>query len=90
MLEFFEFIFEQGLIDIPLVGSSFTWFNNHDPLVWSRIDRYLFSLDWEAHFPDISQGRLPRVLFDHSPLLLDCIDVIWSIRYFMFKNIWLK
>lgn len=30
ILEFSEFIFEQGLMDIPLVGENFTWSNNCD------------------------------------------------------------
>jgi hypothetical protein len=28
MLEFFNFIYEQVLMDIPLVGGSFTWSSN--------------------------------------------------------------
>lgn len=54
MLEFSEFIFEQDLMDIPLVGGIFTWSNNRDPPAWSRIDKFLLSLDWEAHFLDVS------------------------------------
>jgi hypothetical protein len=78
MLEFPKFIFEHGLMDLPLVGSSFTWFDNRDPLVWSRIDRFLLSPDWEAYFPGVCQGRLLRVLSDHFSSLLDCVDVVRS------------
>jgi hypothetical protein len=51
MLEFSEFIFDQGLMDIPLVGGNFTWFKNRDPLVWSRIDWFLLFPNWEAYDP---------------------------------------
>jgi hypothetical protein len=90
MLEFSKFIFEQGLMDIPLVGENFTWSNNRDSLSWSRIDRFLLSPDWEAQFLDVSQRRLPRILLDHFPLLLDCGVVVRSSRYFKFENMWLK
>lgn len=77
-------------MDIPLVGGSFMWFGNHDSLLWSRIDRFLLSPDWEAHCFYVSQCRLPRVLSDHFPLLLDCVDVVTSRGYFKFENMWLN
>jgi hypothetical protein len=30
MLELFDFNFEQGLMDLPLVGGTFTWSNNRN------------------------------------------------------------
>jgi hypothetical protein len=44
MVEFYEFICEQGPIDIPLVGGRFTWSNC---CTWSKIDRFLLSTEWE-------------------------------------------
>jgi hypothetical protein len=35
MLEFSDFISEQGPMDLPLVGGSFTWSNNQDISFWS-------------------------------------------------------
>jgi hypothetical protein len=75
-------------MDIPLVGGKFTWSNNNK--CWSRIDRFLFSSDWEKQFPHVVQMRLPRVLSDHYPLLLDCGVSNRSGRYFKFENMWLK
>jgi len=54
MMHFSEIIFDQGLMDIPLVDESFTWSNNRDSQVWSRIDRFLLSTKWEEQFPDVS------------------------------------
>jgi endonuclease/exonuclease/phosphatase family metal-dependent hydrolase len=72
MMDFLDFISAQGLMDIPLVGGQFTWLNNQENEIWSRIDRFLFSLDWEDHYPTVAQRRLSRLLCDHFPLLLDC------------------
>jgi len=52
MEEFSEFIFVERLVDIPLQGGQFTWSNN---LVWSKIDRFLLSSEWEEHYPEVSQ-----------------------------------
>jgi hypothetical protein len=59
MREFSDFIFEQGLMDIPLVGGKFTWSNNNCS---SRINRFSFFSDWEEQFPDVAQRRLHRLL----------------------------
>lgn len=65
MSEFSDFIFDQGLMDIPLVGGKFTWSNNCDDQCWSRIRRFLLSPYWEEHFPS-------GLLSDHFLLMLDC------------------
>jgi hypothetical protein len=50
MVEFSEFIFEQGLMDIPLVRGGFMWSNNQDVEAWSRIDKFLLSMEWEEYY----------------------------------------
>jgi hypothetical protein len=45
MMEFSDFIFEQGLMDLPLVGGLFAWSNNQESPSWSRLDKFLVSLD---------------------------------------------
>ncbi len=40
MMEFPDFIFDQGLMDIPLVGGKFMRSNNRDDQCWSRIDQH--------------------------------------------------
>jgi hypothetical protein len=42
------------LMDISLVDGNFTWSNNPDSQSWSRIDRFLLSLEWEEQFLDVS------------------------------------
>lgn len=50
MEEFLDIIFEQGLMDIPLQGRSFTWSNNWDSPSLYRIDRFLIFLLLESSF----------------------------------------
>jgi hypothetical protein len=90
MVEFSDFLHEQGLLDLPLAGGFFTWSLAQDPPKWSRIDRFLISPDWEARFPGVSQKRLPRICSDHFPLLLDSVNGPRGKRPFKFENMWLK
>jgi hypothetical protein len=55
MQGFSDFIAALGLIDPQLEGGTFTWSNSRDVEARSRIDRFLFSPDWEDHFPSIIQ-----------------------------------
>ena len=45
MRDFSDFIYEQGLIDIPLEGGIFTWSNSSEVELKARSDRFLFSTD---------------------------------------------
>lgn len=52
MEDFLEFIFDLDLMDLPLVGGEFTWSNSWS---WLRLDRFLVSPLWEAHYPELSE-----------------------------------
>jgi hypothetical protein len=71
MLDFLEFIFLKGLLDIPLVGGNFTWSNNRDSRSCSKIDRFLSLQIGKNNFLMSLRGD-PRILSDHIPLMLDC------------------
>jgi hypothetical protein len=90
MLDFSDFISNFGLLDIPLEGGSFTWSNNRTDVSMSRIDRFLYSMDWEDHFPSIHQKHLPRLLSDHYLIMLECGDFSRGRRPFRFENMWLR
>jgi hypothetical protein len=89
MEEFSDFLFEQDLMDLPLRGGSFTWSNNRGSPSKSRIDKFLISLEWEAHFPDVDQSGLPKLLLDHFHVL-DCGNFRRDRSYFKFESMWLK
>ena len=46
-----------------------SWFRDIELQAMSRIDRMLVSVDWVDHFGNVSQKVLPRVIFDHFPLV---------------------
>lgn len=54
MFAFSDFIKNNSLVDLPLEGTSFTWFRDSGLPSISRIDRALVSLDWEKHFENVS------------------------------------
>jgi hypothetical protein len=47
----------------------YIWSNNRDSQSWSRINRFLLSLNWEEQFPDVSQRRLYNPLESFSFVL---------------------
>lgn len=69
MTNFVDFIFEQGLIDLPMVGERITQSNRR---AGSRLDRFLIYTEWEECFPQVCQKRMPRALSDHFPVMLVC------------------
>jgi hypothetical protein len=77
-------------MDLPLAGGSFTWSISHDPPMWSRIDCFLASHDWEVRFPLVSQKRLSHLYSNHFSILLDCGGVSRGSKPFKFENTWLK
>ncbi|XP_042939460.1 uncharacterized protein LOC122274488 [Carya illinoinensis] len=72
MTDFAKFICEQELLDIPLVGATFTWSSNREHPASSRLDRFLILPDCEVHFLGLIKKRLPRLYSDHFPILIDC------------------
>uniref|UniRef100_A0A2N9FE24 Reverse transcriptase domain-containing protein n=1 Tax=Fagus sylvatica TaxID=28930 RepID=A0A2N9FE24_FAGSY len=90
MNEFSEFIFSLGLMDIPLEGGKFTWSNNYESPAMSRIDRFLYSGDWEDRYPTVVQKRPPKLLSDHFPILLESGKFLRGKRPFRFENMWLQ
>ena len=90
MNEYSEFIFSLGLMDIPLEGSKFTWSNNRESPAMFRIDRFLYSRDWEDRYPIVVQKRLPKLLSNHFPILLESGRFLRGKRPFRFENMWLQ
>jgi hypothetical protein len=87
MQDFSDFIFEMGLLDLPLEGGSITWSNSRSQ---SWLDRFLFSPTLEDHFSKINQRRLPRIISDHFPIMLSCGFMRKGKSLFRFENMWLK
>ncbi len=90
MYDFSGFVSINGLMDIPLTGGSFACSNNREIASMSRIDHFLFTLEWEESFGSISQKRLDRLNSDHFPIMLECCSFHQRRRPFRFENMWLK
>ncbi|GLU18032.1 hypothetical protein SLE2022_343540 [Rubroshorea leprosula] len=88
MKEFDEFIMRAELIDLPLLGRKFTWYNSNGQQM-SRIDRFLVSEDWISKWSDMKQWGLKRTVSNHCPILLKNEKVDWGPKPFKFFNSWL-
>ncbi|KAJ9697646.1 hypothetical protein PVL29_006989 [Vitis rotundifolia] len=58
--------------------------------VCKRLDRFLFSNEWELSFPQSLQEVLPRWTSDHWPIVLDTNPFKWGPTPFRFENMWLQ
>lgn len=74
------------LHDPHLNGGIFTWFKGASHHSVARLDRFLYSMEWEELFRSIIQQIMLRVISDHNPIILQCKD--WEQRksYFKFEN----
>ena len=90
MRRFSAFISKQSLVDLPLVGGTFTRSNSREVASRSRLDRFLLSTDWEENFLFVCQRHLSRLLSDHFPILLEGGNLHGGKKPFRFENMWLK
>lgn len=70
MREFCDIIEELMLIDIQHEDCNYTWFKGDNQEIASRIDRILFSEEWDDNFNNLKQMPLQRLRSDHSPIVL--------------------
>ncbi|GKV44307.1 hypothetical protein SLEP1_g51499 [Rubroshorea leprosula] len=77
-----------GLIDLPLVGRRFTWYNSNGKYM-SRIDRFLLTEEWILKWGDMKQWGLNRTVSDHCPILLKNEKMDWGPKPFKFFDAWL-
>ncbi|XP_026442082.1 uncharacterized protein LOC113341411 [Papaver somniferum] len=85
-----NFIQEHELIDQPLIGGAFTWSNNQVIPLLCRLDRFLFSHDFEVVFPNALHVVLTRTISDHNPILMISEPVATSKPYFKLDRVWVE
>ena len=91
MRKFSQIIDELELKDLPLKGGSFTWRGGSNNQRMARLDRFLSTDGWDAHFDGVEQSLLPRPTSDHFSVLLEGGGLYGRGPLpFRFKNMWLK
>lgn len=85
------FVTNMGLIDLGFVENKYTWCNGRQGrgFIQERLDHGLANREWRCLFPNATVKHLPRIISDHSPLLLDTLGETNSgPRPFRFKSFW--
>jgi hypothetical protein len=91
MMEFSDFIFEQGLMDLPLSEGHLRGAIIGTLPLGQEFIRFLFLKSGEVKFPNLyKKKRMHRLSFDHFPNLLDCGGSQGGKRPFKFENMSLK
>ncbi|GKV10568.1 hypothetical protein SLEP1_g21912 [Rubroshorea leprosula] len=88
MREFEDFIRDSNLVDLPLCGRRYTWYQVNGASM-SKIDRFLLSEDWLLNWSDCKRWGLGRSISDHYPIILKNILVDWGPRLFKWFDAWL-
>ncbi|GKU86405.1 hypothetical protein SLEP1_g936 [Rubroshorea leprosula] len=88
MREFDAFIHNSELLDLPLIGRKYTWYNSNGQQM-SRIDRFLFSEEWMLKWSEMKQWGLRRSISDHCPIMIKNELVDWGPTPFRFFDAWL-
>ncbi|CAI0417866.1 unnamed protein product [Linum tenue] len=90
MDEFNECININGLLEIPLSGSLFTWCRGDGSDSFSRIDRAFINQGFDQLYQNCSMMALERVESDHNPLLIKLGAQDRIRRPWKFENMWLQ
>lgn len=85
MVEFNDFIEGLALIDVPLIGKKFTWFNLSGKAM-SRLDRFLLSEELVEEWKVDGQMVGSRYFYDHYPIWIIGNSSNWGPKPFKFFN----
>jgi hypothetical protein len=87
--EFSQFIDAMELVDLPVLGKKFTWYNS-DSTVLSRLDRFLLSEGFIELGGFTNQWAGDRDISDHCPIWLESSNLNCGPKPFKFNNCWLE
>ncbi|MBA0623611.1 hypothetical protein Godav_009062, partial [Gossypium davidsonii] len=81
---FNSFIDECKVVDLPLFGKKFTWFDPKNKM--SSLDRFLVDEYWLVRFNDLIQQGYDRSISGHISILLynssvDCVTPLTRIQH---------
>lgn len=89
MKKFNKFIATADLIEPQQINGSYTWTNLGKRTAQSKIDRFLYTNNWQDKFLDHQVRRMQRSTSDHYPLALESASLKWGPSPFRFENRWL-
>ncbi|GKV34367.1 hypothetical protein SLEP1_g42744 [Rubroshorea leprosula] len=89
MSEFNYFIHDAGLVDLPIVGRKYTWYNSNGQSM-SIIDRFFLLEEWLMKWSDVKQWGLRRTVSDHCPVMLKNERIDLGPKPFIFFDVWLE
>jgi exonuclease III len=79
---------DLALKEIQLHGHKFTWSNGQTNPTLVKLDRVLYSVDWEELFLDCLLQSSVTQDSDHRPLILSLSDLLRGKRRFHFESFW--
>ncbi|KAJ9559670.1 hypothetical protein OSB04_004830 [Centaurea solstitialis] len=88
MRDFNNFISSSGLIEAPLIGRKFTRISD-DGLKFSKLDRFLMTVDFSNRGRNLRAKALDRGESDHVPILLEEDKADFGPTPFKFFDSWL-
>lgn len=90
MRAFNNFLQDRNMRDLNLLNAEFTWSNLREDAVCCRLDRFIFTSEWEELFPNVRQKILVRAISDHCPVKIDTSKLKWGPCPFWFEHFWLS
>ncbi|XP_031091106.1 uncharacterized protein LOC115996077 [Ipomoea triloba] len=77
-VDFVEWIFREGLVDLGFEGPKFTWRRGENTSHYkaARLDRAFGNEDWKLSFPNTKIEHLPIINSDHAPLLITTNPIV--------------
>ncbi|XP_060217032.1 uncharacterized protein LOC132644455 [Lycium barbarum] len=78
-----------GLVELPTNGGKYTWTDNQDERIFSRIDWVFINGEWMDDMPECRANILPAGVSDHCPIVVQMVKQINKPRRaFKFYNVW--
>jgi hypothetical protein len=83
--DFFDLLNYQGL------NRKFSWAREGNSSQMALLDRFFINGDWEDQYNSTNCYYLPRLFYDHSPMVLDAGFVAFpKVYHFRFEIFWIS
>lgn len=90
MRRFNSFIASADLIEPIQINGTYTWSNLRCSPVLTKLDRFLYTQNWEEKFQSHQVKQLSPKISNHFPILLEAKSLKWGPFPFKFDNRWLS